>query len=328
MMTALSGLEVFNADFEKKHIAIAYNTKQFMNILLLNRNLSKKMKKIILLFLCILFKLSCGVSQNLKIDMVYVEGGEMVIGNDTCKANKRHLVKLSSFYCSKYKVTMYQFKEFLKESNLPFDWDWDDGDGYGVFNNTVPSDDCPANGFNWFYACAFCNWLSKKHGFEECYSFLETITGEIDNNYVEWNRSANGYRLPTSAEWEYAARGGRLSNFYDYPGSNILDEVFLKKRTAYPVGMTKPNELGIYDFLCGISEYCYDWYEVDYIPEIINPCNDTNKFIGNTLKVVRGNNYRYPVSFRNKTDEAIDGYPPQSIYIAGIRLVRNVELSK
>ncbi|SFC80755.1 Sulfatase-modifying factor enzyme 1 [Parapedobacter composti] len=73
------------------------------------------------------------------------------------------------------------------------------------------------------------------------------------------------WRLPTEAEWEYAARGGKKSKGYIYSGSNNWKEVTQKENYAYkPVGKFKPNELGIYDMTGNVYEWCYDYYDEHY----------------------------------------------------------------
>ena len=100
-------------------------------------------------------------------------------------------------------------------------------------------DNHPVTHVSWNDAKAFCEWLSRK-------------TGET-------------FRLPTEAEWEYAARGGNRSNGYKYSGSNSIDNVAWYTETTNdsgtkPVGTKSPNELGIYDMSGNVEEWCQDWY--------------------------------------------------------------------
>jgi formylglycine-generating enzyme len=268
----------------------------------------------------------------LSPEMVLVEGGSFTMGKDSVKTNQPHIVELSSFYMAKYMVTNGEWKQFLEDVELEFSWDWDDGVGYGPFSNIVPTDDCPAQGLNWYYAVIFCNWASLKDGLEPSYvidKLPESWNGEID---VEWIKSANGYRLPTEAEWEYAARGGQLSKGFKYPGSNDWSEVGKARKeisSSYPVGQFKPNELGIYDMGGNASEWCWDWYDevmfewlstenpsVDYRDDV-----KVKSRYGDDKKIIRGSSWYLGerAVFRRSA------YPPKNIGMTGIRLVRNAE---
>jgi formylglycine-generating enzyme required for sulfatase activity len=245
----------------------------------------------------LVFSAVCVLPQERSNGMVKVEGGSFVmgLGHEDFWDNPPHRVTLDTFYMAKYLVTAGEWKAFLEETRYAYDWDWQDPDML-PFREIVPTDDCPAQGLNWYYAVEYCNWLSVREGLEPCYTVqaahgkgffhsprLSQYFGykEEELPVVTWNKQANGYRLPTDAEWEYAARGGRLSKGYLYAGSDSPDEVALYGRDrSYPVGQMKPNELGLYDMTGNVRVWCWDWYDMDilWLPEK-NPSVDSRSDI-------------------------------------------------
>jgi formylglycine-generating enzyme len=100
----------------------------------------------------------------------------------------------------------------------------------------------------------------------------------------------NKYRLPTEAEWEYAARGGNKSKGYTYSGSNNLNDVSWygnnSNRKTHPVGLKQPNELGLYDMSGNVWEWCQDWYDANYY--FTSPSNDPKGPQSGTSRVLQG----------------------------------------
>ncbi len=197
------------------------------------------------------------------IDLVFVQGGTFEMGNDEGVKDEKpaHTVSVADYYIGKYEITIAQYNAFCKTTGreLPFD----DGKDYDKY---------PVNHINWLDANEYCNWLGQKTGLK--------------------------FRLPTEAEWEYAAHGGQNSQNYKYAGSNNIDEVawnpYNSNYETHPIGTKAPNELGIYDMSGNVWEWCSDWYSGDYykISSVDNPKGPKE---GNA-KVLRGGSYRYDYS--------------------------------
>jgi formylglycine-generating enzyme required for sulfatase activity len=125
------------------------------------------------------------------------------------------------------------------------------------------SDTRPAKQMNWFKAVEFCNRLSEREGLAPCYQTDE-------ENKVSWNQSADGYRLPTEAEWEYACRAGS-STAYCFGDSEeeLKDYAWYGMKWedgSQRVGQKIPNRWGLYDMHGNVWEWCWDWY-ADYPKE-------------------------------------------------------------
>ncbi len=125
-------------------------------------------------------------------------------------------------------------------------------------------DNRPVESVSWFDALAFCNKLSELEGFESVYT--------IKGTHVVCNWNANGYRLPTEAEWEYSTRGGE---YHKYAGSDNVDEVawhlLNSDRQTHPVGQKKSNGFGLYDMSGNVLEWVWDWYGEYSSDSVVNP---------------------------------------------------------
>lgn len=138
-----------------------------------------------------------------------------------------------------------------------------------------------------------------------------TFTGDLNRpvETVNWDdcqlfitklnqMTGRKFRLPTEAEWEFAARGGNKTNHYMYSGSNIVDEVAWypdnSDDSTHPVAQKKPNELGIYDMSGNVWEFCQDWYSYYSSEQQYNPTGAVDGSI-NPYRIIRGGSWLYPV---------------------------------
>lgn len=189
------------------------------------------------------------VRPNGFIEMVHVEGGKFLMGSYSGQNDERpiNLVQVSSFLIGKYEVTQKQY--FMITEKNP-----------SKFLSGADGEKRPVEQVSWYDAVEFCNKLSDMEGFQRVY--------RVSGMSVIADFSKNGYRLPTEAEWEYAARGGIQAKGYIYSGSHNIDQVSWFGSNSggmtHAVGMKQPNELGIYDMAGNVWEWCWDWYAGSY----------------------------------------------------------------
>jgi formylglycine-generating enzyme required for sulfatase activity len=206
-------------------------------------------------------------------NLVLVKGG----GFKDYKSNYYgKAVTVADFYIGKYTVTQAEWVRVMGSNPAKF-----------------KGDNRPVEMVSWYDSIEYCNKRSSREGLRPCYNIEKSKPdphnkqdpdhGELDS--VKWTVTlipgANGYRLPTEAEWEYAAGGGQRTRKYTFSGSDAVDEVAWYWRNSgdkilsgawawrnleenhnqtKPVGRKKPNELGLYDMSGNVREWCWDWF--------------------------------------------------------------------
>ena len=230
------------------------------------------------------------------LELIKVEGGKFMMGSHRDSSAKPiHEVQIQDFYIGKYPITNQQFLPFLQE-----------------MGNQTEEDTNWVN-LNGKYKGARCGIIEQESTFH-CVNGLEHhpmiyVSSHGAKAYCKWlsEKANQDYRLPTEAEWEYAAKGGKYNQGFSYAGSNKLKEVAWYNANSHtetkPVGLKLPNKLGLFDMSGNIFEWCSDCWHSNYErPPIDEKAWEDD--IENDERVVRGGSWYYNtdfchVSFRN-----------------------------
>jgi len=263
-------------------------------------------------------------------EMVLIKGGTFTIGSPPEETSSfhderpQHEVTLANFYISKYEITQKEWKEVMENNPSNF-----------------TGDELPVEKVSWYDALIFCNKLSMKRGLKPAYR----IAGSTDPSSwgtapvfpavsevwdaVEIVKGANGYRLPTEAQWEYACRAGATTPFntgdnvtadqanYDgrYPYKKYPQGKY--RQTTTPVGTFDPNAWGLYDMHGNVWEWCWDWHG-NYVGDA--QTESQGAVIG-AYRVARGGSWQNNARFLRSASRGSSA-PAFREAIIGLRIVR------
>ncbi len=234
--------------------------------------------------------------------MIRVEGGTFQMGTTGGMSNEKpvHTVTVSAFSMDKFEITYALWTEVRT---------WGLAHGYtdlapGQNGSNPVGQNNPVTAVNWYDVVKWCNARSEKDGLAPVYytSSAKTAvyrTGDIDiaADAVQW--MGDGYRLPTEAEWEFAARGGTKTKNYIYSGGALADVAWYytnSGNSTHQVGTRLANELGLFDMSGNVAERCWDWYESYTTDAQSDPAGPAT----GSYRVLRGG------TFNNSNDVGID----------------------
>ncbi|MDR0569072.1 MAG: formylglycine-generating enzyme family protein [Spirochaetaceae bacterium] len=240
-------------------------------------------------------------------NFVRIDAGTFIMGSPALEVSRdrdevQHQAVVGSFYMGKYEVTQEEYETVM-----------------GTNPSYFKRPNLPVEQVSWFDAVVYCNTRSVREGLTQAYT--------IQEEEIVWNHNADGYRLPTEAEWEYACRAGTTSAYHlgdnittvqvnydgNYPYNKAAKGAYREKTTE--VGTFTPNAWGLYDMHGNVYEWCWDQYK-PYSESGLN---------GSMLAdaVLRGGSWYSEARFLRSANRVRAAHDARSYYI-GFRVVRSI----
>jgi formylglycine-generating enzyme required for sulfatase activity len=263
-----------------------------------------------------------------ELAMRWIPAGSFMMGQDGV-ATPVHSVTLNrGFYMGIYQITQEQYRAVMTMSPSHFNGTF----GFAAYSGEVQARR-PVEMISWYDAIVFCNRLSMQQGLTPVYSIggntnpanwgAVPTTNNATWNAVTANWNANGYRLPTEAEWEYACRAGTTTAYYT---GNTADaalndaawySVNSSSRTR-EVGLKTPNAWGLYDMMGNVLEWCWDWFGAYTSVARTDPRGPAT----GTNRVRRGGSWNFSFAQDLRSAVRLDGIPSTRAFSVGVRVVR------
>jgi len=252
------------------------------------------------------------------ITMLSIPAGSFLMGSPSDESGRywdegpQRTVNISAFQMSETEVTQKQWEDVIGRNDCYFS-----------------GDDHPVELVTWFDCVSFCNKLSQTDGYTQCYTMtnLGYSANHITSAQVSCDFNANGYRLPTEAEWEYACRAGTTSQFCTGDSDSDLGRAGWyygnSGYTTHAVDEKEPNAWGLYDMHGNVWEWCWDWYSSGYYGTRPDPDSDPTGASSGYDRIRRGGCWSSGAGNCRSADRGLNR-PYDRYNDVGFRFVRSV----